>query len=414
MNGKKTVQAVAMALAALTLCACGGRRGGGGGTPSGTQTEAQATEEPRRDFGTMITASSEFEQLVLPFWRMDTMYNESTAMIEREDGTVTAKLLFKPKRILSVKDNALRKEFQEGVDYTWDGESNTLTWLEGSAIAYFTQNDLAGKREDGTLLKQFKDNADFDKLGRARIGNALFCMQAYLYEKQIAVTYEYEYNSWYGDVTEYQGDLLPRTMETLRNHQNRLRVIFYGDSIFTGCDSSKMYNRAPNQDSFPAMVRQYLQEHFGAGISLQNPSVGGTGTAWGAENADTLVADRHPDLVFIGFGVNDGNTAPATAAANIRSIIDTVSEKNPDCEFVVVAPVLPNRDSGFLTVQGEFRGLYKALSREGVAFVDMSTFHEKLLERKDFISMSGNNVNHPNDWLIRVYAMNLLSVFVEW
>ena len=44
----------------------------------------------------------------------------------------------------------------------------------------------------------------------------------------------------------------------------------------------------------------------------------------------------------------------------------------------------------------------------------MFSFHSKLLERKDFIAMSGNNINHPNDWLIRVYTMNLMAAFLPY
>jgi len=34
----------------------------------------------------------------------------------------------------------------------------------------------------------------------------------------------------------------------------------------------------------------------------------------------------------------------------------------------------------------------------------MTTLHDKLLEKKTYIDMSGNNVNHPNDYLVRWYA----------
>ena len=83
---------------------------------------------------------------------------------------------------------------------------------------------------------------------------------------------------------------------------------------------------------------------------------------------------------------------------------------------MVVACMVPNAEGGFLTTQNQLPEAYADLAAklEGVAFVDMFTPHEKLLEEKDFISMSGNNINHPNDWLIRVYAMQILSALVEY
>ena len=39
----------------------------------------------------------------------------------------------------------------------------------------------------------------------------------------------------------------------------------------------------------------------------------------------------------------------------------------------------------------------------------MTTMHGDLLKRKAFIDMTGNNVNHTNDYLTRVYAQVILE-----
>ncbi len=355
---------------------------------------------------------SDIQKLTTPFWRMNTMDRESTTFIVRDDGTITAKLAFKPTRIIAVENNALNKTFEEGKDYTWDGETNTLVWLEGSSIPYFTKNDIEGKREDGTQLDQFPT---WDELGRSRFGNQLYCVSAFLYEKQIAVTYEYEYGSWDGEVTEYQGDKLPTTMEKLRAGEE-VTIFFFGDSIFTGCDSSAMYNRDPQQKSFPEFTKQVLSETYGARVKMYNPSVGGMQSDWGAAEIDKLVCDRaEPDLIFIGFGMNDA-FGGRQSAKNVESMINTVRARYPKCEFVILSCMVPNAAAGFLTNQPSQPAAYKALAdkTEGVAFVNMYACHKKLLEEKDFISMSGNNINHPNDWLIRVYGMQILSALVEY
>ncbi len=399
----------------------------GAETPAESDTAAPETDAPATEAPDTLPPETEapetagplayenmtdLQKLTTPFWRMNTMDRESTTFIVRDDGTITAKLAFKPTRIIAVENNALNKTFEEGKDYTWDGETNTLVWVEGSSIPYFTKNDIEGKREDGTQLDAFPT---WDELGRSRFGNQLYCVSAFLYEKQIAVTYEYEYGAWDGEVTEYQGEKLSRTMAKLKAQED-VTIFFFGDSIFTGCDSSAMYNREPMQKSFPEFTKEVLSETYGGRVKMYNPSVGGMQSDWGAAEIDKLVCDRaEPDLIFIGFGMNDA-FGGRQSAKNVESMINTVRARYPDCEFVILSCMVPNAAAGFLTNQPSQPSAYKALAEktEGVAFVNMYACHKKLLETKDFISMSGNNINHPNDWLIRVYGMQILSALVEY
>ena len=43
----------------------------------------------------------------------------------------------------------------------------------------------------------------------------------------------------------------------------------------------------------------------------------------------------------------------------------------------------------------------------------MYTIHTEMLTNNDYASFTGNNVNHPNDFLIRVYAMQILKTMFE-
>jgi hypothetical protein len=58
------------------------------------------------------------------------------------------------------------------------------------------------------------------------------------------------------------------------------------------------------------------------------------------------------------------------------------------------------------------RDLLLSIDRPDVAFVDMTTTHQTLLERKDYLDASGNGANHPNDFLHRIYAMRLLELLL--
>jgi hypothetical protein len=47
----------------------------------------------------------------------------------------------------------------------------------------------------------------------------------------------------------------------------------------------------------------------------------------------------------------------------------------------------------------------KALcERENYAFMDMLSVSEYYLKTKDYSEISGNNFNHPNDFIYRFYA----------
>lgn len=367
----------------------------------------------------VLLAESELDKMVLPFWRQHRMYGESTAMIRRNDGRITAKLLFRPTRISEVRNNALDRVFVPGKDYIWDEKSAAIEWIAGSEIPFFTQNDLEGRDEDGNYILAWGDtqngwqeSAPWDALGRSRFQNALFTAGPFLYEKQISVTYEYD-GAAAGFGTPFQGNRLPNTMRKFRNGEP-VKLVFYGDSIFYGCDSSGLNNRPPFQPSFPYWVEQALSARYGSKIESLNPSVGGKESIWAKENAKTLVADCHPDFVFLGFGMNDGGKPGVDVAANLRAVLETVRAVNPACEFLIVVPMVANREAGFLSTQTEFSAAYSALAGDGVALADLFQEHLRILQYKDYVGCSGNNVNHPNDWLIRVYAMNLLSALIAF
>jgi len=46
--------------------------------------------------------------------------------------------------------------------------------------------------------------------------------------------------------------------------------------------------------------------------------------------------------------------------------------------------------------------------------MDMTTLHGNLLTRKRYCDMTGNNVNHPNDFLARAYAQNLWQTVIGY
>ena len=82
-------------------------------------------------------------------------------------------------------------------------------------------------------------------------------------------------------------------------------MIFYGDSITMGCNSSGTPmggNVKPFADSYPVMVHKKLQQIFGAQIEYANTSVGGWSTLNAIENFNEKVLDKNYDfLVYLNF-----------------------------------------------------------------------------------------------------------------
>jgi lysophospholipase L1-like esterase len=170
------------------------------------------------------------------------------------------------------------------------------------------------------------------------------------------------------------------------------------------------------------MVADALERHYGADVAFVNPSVGGTTSAWGKENASALVAPERPDLVIVAFGMNDGSgtgagdgARPSVFKANIRSIIGAVRSMSPSAEFVLVGTTLPNAETFFLDQQPYYYAALRELAAElpGVAAADMTGVHAELLKTKSFGDMTGNHVNHPNDFLSRWYAQFVFGMLSD-
>jgi hypothetical protein len=127
------------------------------------------------------------------------------------------------------------------------------------------------------------------------------------------------------------------------------------------------------------------------------------------------IVEARPDLVLLAFGMNDSSGRPAAEyKSNIENTMATIREKLPEVEFILIAPMLGNRD--WITLKPElfpqYRDALASLSRAGVALADLTSVWTELLERKQDWDLTGNGVNHPNDFGHRVYAQVLATLLV--
>ena len=329
-----------------------------------------------------------------PFWKTDTIYDEAVQPIKTGNENAEGMLLFKAKKIISIKDTYLGKEYKEGKD--WKYVKGKIVLPPQSSIPFFTKDELFfTEKRPGVSMESNKPGHYI-----------LFSEAGLLQSKQLAVTYvKKKKEKWQGKIPAYAEQQLPNTLEKLKTGKP-LNILFYGNSIESGANSSITLNKPPYLPTWPEMIIHNLRNHYNSNIQFKNKSKGGMLASWGLDNAATLLNVENPDLVVIGFGMNDGSSKvkPEIFIEQIRGIIQTVKQANPFCEFIVVATMLANPDAIQCQIQKEYHQPVLNLATTGIAVADMTAVHEELLRKKAYQDMTGNNVNHTNDYLARWYA----------
>ncbi len=336
--------------------------------------------------------------LLTPFWEGREMLDESLFPVRGRDGAVAPMpLLYHAEEILRVTSATGEAVYEPGRDYVL--ENGRLRLTPGTRIPAMAFDDYYPPQEEKGRCFAHSDG------GWIRFGEG-----SYLHLRQIAVTYRHA-DGWTDAVPASKIGLLPRTKALLESGVE-MNLLLFGDSISTGCNASGWSGVPPFMKPWFELTVEGLAERYHTdGIRLTNPSVGGKISAWGRETARENAADHHPDLCVIAFGMNDGScrVPPEEFIGNLRAIMETVTSANPACEYILVATTLANREvKGFLGCQADYLAPMLALERPGLCVADMTTFHAALLRRKAFRDMTGNNVNHPNDFLSRAYAQVML------
>ena len=342
------------------------------------------------------------EIYIAPFDKGDTVYFETALPIEGEE----ISLLYPIKEILFVTNYGLNVIYENGKDYVVvDGK---IIITKNSRIKQLSLDEYYLKDGSSFPLKISKEHCPY-KFNEDRY--VLYGEGDFFTKNQIAVTYKHENtHSLYSQVP--QKGKLPNFFNKLNNN-HEATVLFYGDSITVGCNSSGTEygnNTSPHAESFPVMVSKTIENRCNAKINYINTAVGGTTTEWGRDNYKERVNKYHPDLLVLAFGMNDPWDKEKHIGL-IKEIINGVREDNPECDVILISTSVPNQESEQVHLLSKyFYEEYEKLDIERVAFVNMTKAHLDILKYKKFKDMTGNNVNHPNDFLARLYAQSILKV----
>jgi acyl-CoA thioesterase I len=275
--------------------------------------------------------------------------------------------------------------YQEGRDYLVDYEQGTIMRTAGSRIADFSRNVLYGK-------KKF-NHSDYPQYGN----HDFFVWVDYQTRDTVPLA---EPRS--------QAEFLTKSDAKLRGG-GYFKIIAFGDSITVGGEASE------SDLQFPRLYVRHLLDNFPkASIALENGATGGDTTVNGLERLEEKVLTRQPDLVLIGFGMNDHVVGITTDQFydNLTKIVQEIRSRT-GADMILFSHFAPNPDWHYSNDSvGEYTEVIRKVARENeCAYADVYGIWQKVLERKDFSSLLGNNINHPNDFGHWLYFLALKSIY---
>ena len=187
------------------------------------------------------------------------------------------------------------------------------------------------------------------------------------------------------------------------------RVALIGDSITEGWNATGFIGVPPFQPPYAKLVAERLHA-----VEMRNFAVGGTGCRHGVAHLDSWLNDFTPDLLFIAYGMNDLLSVPPAGFREAASQLAAIARRrNPAMEFVLIGS-MPGNAQWANTPPAATRALARELAAvaendPAIAFVDVGGHWERCFGNKKFLDLTGNGVNHPNDFGHRFYAGTVLA-----
>jgi len=339
-------------------------------------------------------------------WESGVIHRESVLFVQGKDRQPRAKLLIDAAQILKVHTADGKRTFEVEKDYQLTPDGSGLLLPLGSRIPFRKQGEL--------FLPKGAPNSIGHRAGYPNT-NLLFGEGHVFHDQQIEVSYVPRKEArWTGTKPQFVQMRLPGTIAKLHN-KKPLTIAVSGDSISQGYNASGYTKAPPFMPPYPTLVAAQLEKTYGSRVTLHNLAIAGWSVGQGVKDIDNLLKHK-PDLVLIAYGMNDvGGRNPEKYKAAISIMLGRIKEANPTTEVILVASMMGNPDWAATPSEmfPRYRDALAALEGPGVAMADMTALWQKLLERKGYLDMTGNGVNHPNDYGHRLYAQVLLAMLVD-
>jgi hypothetical protein len=332
------------------------------------------------------------DQYMRPFWKSDTIYNETVLLFANDGKAADGKLLYMPDKILSVKKFDLSAYYKQDVDYTISG--NVISRVQNSVMPFRADTSFDSK----------KDLAWFN-----------------IQSQWIVVTYTH-HDRWDGPVPHYKGDMMPKIIAKLKA-KKPLKIAAYGMSITRGMDVSSYDTVPPYMPTYVDLFANRLKKayHYND-IKLYNAGLPGSVVSWGAQYAGQYINPIKPDLVIIDFGMNDfWRYTPEQFKGYIQTIMIKVRARNPNVEFLLLSNMkfdpdyILDSDKNKLFYVSNMEGYSKVLQHletRGVINLNMTEISDVIYQKKKAKDCIVNPL-HPNDYMARWYAQGLSALFLQ-
>ena len=200
---------------------------------------------------------------------------------------------------------------------------------------------------------------------------------------------------------------LPKTRQKLQAGAH-VRIVAFGDSITAGGDASE-----PGLIFWERWAALLRARYPRARVEAINGATGGDTTVQGLQRLEQKVLHQEPDLVLIGFGMNDHNRegygVPLdTFAANLRTMIARI-RAGTGAEMVLFSAFPPNPKwhFGSHNMEAYAEATERVAREERCAYADVYHFWMSLAARKKPEDLLANNINHPNDFGHWIYFQAL-------
>lgn len=351
---------------------------------------------------TVVLAATSLAAEPAPVWSSRQIADDPLFFIQAEGAPAAkAALLFTPEKAPELRSASREVVYEIGRDFTWAPGSREIVLTPGSRVPFKTTAELHPPPGSPDSYDGFRD-------GKSHM---LYAQGHFFHDLQSVATYTAS-EPWPWPVpAAAPAEQLQHLRARLAAHEP-VKVVMLGDSISTGLNASATGGVAPQQPGFPDLVANGIATRFGVEATLKNLSRGGMDANWGLKQMPAAIAEA-PDVFICAFGMNDasGHVTPELYTHFVHEMIAQLHAARPECDVILVSPMTANPDWNHAepALYPAYAAALKMLTGPGCAVADVTSVWLSLLERKGVLDLSGNGLNHPNDFGHRVYAGVVLA-----
>lgn len=368
----------------------------------------QEVNRPRPDHEWLLDKVDSLH-LLESAWASPVVHRESSILLRDSDnGPVLARLAFPATEVVEIVSADRKVRFELGKDVTLGDDRKTLVFSDPKSIPVIRSQDL--------FPPEGSPNSYRHRLNHPE-QNLLYAPGRWFHDRDVEVTYRREVSDGDRGLMARPADdaasLLPKTLARLRARQP-LTLGMAGDSISTGLDASGLTHAAPFQPGYPDLVAAQLQATFQSEITLPNRAVSGTSIVNGLADLDRMLAEK-PHCLIVAYGMNDvGRRDPEWFGKQVRDYVERARKADAELEIILVAPMLGHGEWIHTPREmfARYRDQLKPLVGPGVALADVTSVWDRMLQSKHDLDLTGNGLNHPNDFGHRLYAQVVLGQLI--